>query len=387
MKGQIEIGVLEKSHFIKCFNKLEDKRNQVRIRYPMQEVLFLVICSVVSGYESNRSIEEFGKLKQTWLRKYFPFTHGIPYHETIGNIIGLIDKQLFESAFIDWVGLQYGIDAEQLIHIDGKRIIGSADKRLQDKKAKDGGKNAELILNAYASTNNTVVAQINVSESGDEQEGAKRLIDQLHLKGNTITGDGNFCIKDILSRIVKKGGNYVMTLKRNNPILYGLTERAFEEQSNSAALFQTQDKGHGREEMRTYQSLKIDELFADKKFAEYSGLSQLIKVERNRNEIRTNKVSNEIHYYITNSEKGITYLAQAIRNHWSVENNLHWVLDVEFKEDASRKRTGNQVTNFSLIRKITINLINQNRGRKSIKAMRMACSLSDEVRQNVLGFP
>lgn len=387
MKGQIEIDILEKSHFIKCFNELEDKRNQVRVRYPMQEVLFLVICSVVSGYESNRGIEEFGKLKQTWLRKYFPFTHGIPYHETIGNIIGLIDKQLFESAFIDWVNLQFGKNADALIHIDGKRISGSVDKRLQAKKAIEGGKNAELILNAYASNNNTVVAQINVSESGDEQEGAKRLIDQIDLKDKTITGDSNFCIREILSRIVNKQGNYVMTLKKNNRTLYGLAERAFEEYSSKATLFQTKDKGHGRKEIRTYQSLKIDDIFYDKKFDEYSDLFQLIKVERNRVELRSEKTSEETHYYISNLDKGIITLAHSIRSHWSVENNLHWILDVEFNEDGDRKRTGNQASNFSLIRKIVLNLINKSKGNKSIKAMRMSCALSDQVRQNVLGIP
>lgn len=386
MKSDVDLSGLEFGHFMNCFGKMSDKRKAERIRYPMAEVLFLVICSVVSGYESNRGIEEFGKLKLSWLRKYFPFVHGIPIHETIGNIIGLIDKKVFELSFIEWVKMQFEIDGEGLIHIDGKRISSSVDRVLQDRKASQGGKRAEFILNAYASSNSSVVAQINISKSGDEQEGAKRLIDHLHLRGKTITGDGNFCIKDILKRIRKKEGDYVMALKRNNPILYGIAAQYFEEYAKEQTEFQTHDTGHGRKEVRTYKVLNI-KAFPNKKFTQYSGLSQLIKVNRSRNEIRKNKISNETHYYITSSDKGITFLAQAIRNHWSVENNLHWVLDVEFKEDASRKRKGNQAANFSIIRKVVLNLINQNRGKKSIKAMRMACSLSDEIRQNVLGFP
>lgn len=388
MKQEIELSMLselDKRNFISCFGDMRDERNQIRVRYPMQEVLFLVVCSVVSGYESNRAIEEFGKLKLAWLRNYFPFRNGIPFHETIGNIIGLLKTDVFESAFIKWVALQFGKDEAGLIHIDGKCISSSVDKMRQDKKSSNGGKRASLILNAYASTNNMVVAQMDISKSRDEKEGAKRLIDQLDLKGKTITGDSNFCVKAFLKQIRKEGGHYVITLKRNNPILYDIAEQYFEEYTAEQSQFQTVDRGHGRTEIRTYRSLSVD-VAPHQKFTEYNGLTQFIKVERNRTELRKNKTSNEIHYYITSSNKTIVPLAESIRSHWSVENNLHWVLDVEFNEDASRKRKGNQASNFSLIRKIALNLINHNRGTKSIKAMRMACSLSDEVRQNVLGF-
>lgn len=374
------------SHFVNCFGNLEDSRNQMKIRYPMSEVLFLVISSVLSGYESNRGIEEFGTLKLDWLRQYFPYKHGIPNHETIGNIIGLIDKSAFEIAFMEWVDLEFGIHAESLIHIDGKRIRSSVEKRLQDKKSSQGGKNAELILNAYGSSEGKVIAQINVSDSGDEQEGAKRLVDQLNLRGKTITGDGNFCIKDILKRIRSKKGNYLMALKRNNPKLYDLSEQYFKDFVDQQQDFQTQDIGHGREEIRSYASLNIS-VCPNPKFKEYEGLLKIIKVDRKRKEVRTNKTSSETCYYITSLDKGIEYLANAIRNHWSVENNLHWVLDVEFKEDDSKKRTGNQASNFSLIRKIAINMINDKKGRKSTKALRMACAVSDQVRQNILGIP
>jgi len=122
------------------------------------------------------------------------------------------------------------------------------------------------------------------------------------------------------------------------------------------------------------------------KFLEYHGLLKLIRVERIRNEIRTDKFSNETRYSITSLDKNIEFLAKSIRSHWSIENNLHWVLDVEFKEDACRKRTGNQASNFSLIRKIAFNLINEKKGKKSINAVRMACALSDSERQNILGI-
>lgn len=369
-----------------CFGDLEDTRDPVRVRYPMPEILFLVICSVVSGYESNRGIEDFGKLKLDWLRHYFPYKHGIPTHEMIGNIIGMIDKHAFDLAFLSWVELEFGMAASQLIHIDGKRIIGSVDKELQYKAPSQGGDHAEMIMNAYASDTNLVVAQVNVSDTWDEKRGAKQIIDQLHLKGKTITGDGNFCVKEILQRIRKKQGHYLMTLKGNQPILRHLAERYFGQVLIERSTCYTEDKGHGRIEKRTYQCIDV-RLSKDEKLKEYDGLCKIVKVRRIRKVLRKNKSSDETHYYITSLDKKVEDLAGMIRSHWRIENNLHWVLDVEFLEDASRKRTGNQASNFSLIRKVVLNLINKNRGSKSLKAVRMACALSDEERHNILGFP
>lgn len=386
MESKFKVSDLSASHFIKCFDSLRDIRNKVKVHYPMSEVLFLVVCSVVSGYESNRAIEGFGKIKLEWLRNYFPYIHGIPHHETIGNIIGIIDKKEFELAFIEWVNLQYGLKAQGLIHIDGKRLRSSVNRKLQETRISQGGKNAELILNAYGSSDGKVIAQINVSESGDEQEGAERLIKQLDLKGKIITGDSNFCVKKILKKIIDKEGHYVMTLKKNNPTLYKLAEEAFEEFAEQQTQFETKNISHGRQELRTYSCLDKS-VNPHHKFLEYSGLLKMIKVERIRNVVRTDKFSNEVHYYITSLDKDVEFLANSIRSHWSVENNLHWVLDVEFKEDASRKRTGNQASNFSLIRKIVFNLISEKKEKRSINAVRMACALSDSERQNILGIP
>ncbi len=385
MQDVKDISCIEESHFIECFCDLEDPRAPAQTRYQIQEVLFLTVCSVVSGYEQNRAIEEFGKLKIDWLRGYYPYEYGIPTHETIGNVIGLIDKTAFEKAFTAWVKLQFGVETITSIHIDGKRLRGSVDKLLQDKPHQEGGKNAEIIVNAYASDTHITVGQASVCKSGDEKEGAIRLIEQLNLKNKVITGDGNFCTKDFLKFIRKKKGDYLMTLKRNNPTLFDLAESYFGDVRVDKMNCYTAEKGHGRTELRTYHAIQVSGL-KDSKLKEYQDLCKIIRVRRQRKVMRKDKSSDEIHYYITSSDKPVEELASAIRSHWSVENNLHWVLDMEFSEDASRKRTGNQASNFSLIRKIALNMINHGKGKKSIKAMRMACALSDETRQNILGF-
>ncbi len=353
----------------------------------MAEVLFLVISSVISGYEENRAIEDFGRMKLEWLRQYFPYQNGIPTHGTIGNILSIIDTQYFEKAFQQWVKLAFGIESSSLLHIDGKRISGSVDKELQDLSADKGGKSASLIVNAYASDTKIVVAQADVSQSGDEKEGAKRLIEQLHLKDTIITGDGNYCTKDLLHRIRKKKGHYLIALKGNQPILKELAEQLFDDVRVDKMLHYTNEQAHGRSEQRTYHAIRVDRLKHDK-IKEYSGLCKIIRVHRQREVVRKKqaKHSDTVHYYMTSSDKPVADLAAAIRKHWQVENNLHWVLDVEFKEDDSRKRIGNQAANFSLIRKVALNMIEQHRGEKSIKAMRMACALSDEKRHLILGF-
>lgn len=375
---------VNKDTFIPHFSKINDPRSPLRILYPMQEILFLVVSSVLSGYESNHAIENFGELKLDWLRQYFPFKHGIPTHETIGNVIGMLNKKAFEKSFSQWVEEQFGIPGWQ-VHIDGKRISGSVDKMKQDKKPNQGGRSAEFIVNAYASQSKVVIAQANVTESGDEKEGAIRLIEQLDLKNKTLTGDSNFCTKEILKLIKSNGGDYMMTLKKNQPTLYKICEKYFEEYPDKQAMHETQDNDHGRFEYRYYHTLSTEEL-DHPKFKEYSGLKWMIKVVRLRTERRKKRMTTDTHYYISSSGKAIADLASLIRNHWSIENGLHWVLDVEFKEDDSRKRTGNQASNFSVIRKLALNLINKHRGKKTIKAWRMACAVSDNVRANTLGL-
>jgi len=375
---------ISKTTFIPHFNQLNDSRSPLRVLYPMSEVLFLVVSSVLSGYESNRGIEHFGELKLEWLRQYFPYKYGIPTHETIGNIIGLVDKKAFESCFRNWVEAQFGVTDWQL-HIDGKRISGSVDKRLQDKKAEQGGRCAELIVNAYASESKVVIAQANVTDSGDEKEGAIRLINQLNLRDKTLTGDGNFCTKEILRLIKAKRGDYMMSLKKNQPKLYNLCNDCFDQNTDKHAKHKTEDNDHGRFEYRYYYSFPTKHL-DHPKIKEYSGLEYFIKVLRMRVERRSAKITQDVHYYMSSSKRPIADLASLIRNHWSIENGLHWVLDVEFKEDDSRKRTGNQASNFSIIRKMALNLINKQRGKKAIKAWRMSCAVSDKIRAHTLGF-
>ena len=377
---------LSPSNFVVCFGSLDDSRESFRVKYPLSEILFLVVSSVVSGYESNRGIENFGHLKLDWLRCHFPFEHGIPHHETIGNVIGLVDKLAFEQAFTEWVNLEFGKAAHGPIHVDGKRIASSADRALQEKPLSAGGKYSEVIVNAFASGPCIVLGQANATESYNEQEGAKALVKRINLKGRTVTGDSNFCTKEILALIRAEGGHYAMALKKNNLNLYRHVEACFGDGSLPLESHVNSNRGHGREESRLHELMDFSgsDYIGD---AGFKDLRKAMRVKRTRLETRKGKVSEEVSYYITSLDSTAEELGDLIRGHWSVENKLHWVLDTEFGEDDSRKRTGNQASNFSVIRKIVLNMVNQNRGKKSIKAVRMACALSDKERNNILGLP
>ena len=236
---------------------LHDPRRQTHIDYPLKEVLFLCVCATLCGFESNRSIETFGEEKLEWLRRFFAYRCGIPGHETIGDVIGFLEKEAFESSFIAWVESCFGKQSDLLIHIDGKRLSNSAARMLQDKKSEDGGQRPEAIVNAYASDIGIVIAHKSIGEHGDEKRGAKEIIDQLFLENATITGDSNFCDKIILKQIKERKGHYVMALKKNNPTLYDLAEQYFGDVRVDKMPFHTQDTGHGRIELRTYHSIRV----------------------------------------------------------------------------------------------------------------------------------
>lgn len=380
LESQLPTGL---EQFEELCEDLNDPRRSTHINYPLKEVLFLCICSIVSGFESNRAIQTFGDEKLEWLRKYFPYKKGIPHHETIGDVIGFIEKQSFEIAFIDWVKSCFGSESSLLIHIDGKRLSNSVPRMLQDKKSEEGGQRPEAIVNAYASDTGIVIAHNSIGDHGDERRGAKEIIDQLSIENAIITGDSNFCDKDILKRIQKKKGHYIMALKRNNPILHDLAEQYFGDVRIDKMPFHTEDHGHGRKELRTYHSIKVDEL-PDQKLKEYAGLCRIVRVRRQRTIKCKDKTTDEVQYYITDLDRPVQELAYAIRSHWQVENSLHWVLDTGFGEDQSTKRSGNQAANFSLIKKMALNAINTNRGNKSVKATRMRCALSDRAREDIL---
>jgi predicted transposase YbfD/YdcC len=371
--------------FSEIFENLEDPRDAQRTYYPLIEILFLLISANLCGIEDLTVVQAFGEQKLKWLRRFFPYKKGTPSHDTLGRILGMLDKGTFEKCFVQWVAAHFKMQPEELINLDGKRLSGSADKADQSKAKDAGGKYAEVIVNAFASGCSWVLAQRNVTDDLNEVRGALELLDWLEIEDCCITADSNFCARHVIRKIIDKKADYVLALKGKSPKLHAATMEAFDQLDLEKNTFTTQESGYGRTEKRVYHSLPADVL--DTALTEsYHALQQLVQVKRFRRINRTAKQQLETHYYITSLADPVEQLAAKIRGHWLIENRLHWVLDVEFSEDASRKRNANLATNASLIRKVSLNLLRKNPGNESLKTKRMKCAVSDDYRENILGF-
>lgn len=366
-------------------SKIEDPRDEEKVFYPIAEIFFLLITACLSGCNELTEIQEFGQQKISWLRGYYPFSKGIPSHDTLGRVLAMVNKKSFEQLFTQWVVEQFAIPEGELVNFDGKRLASSADRADQSKPRSEGGRYADIIVHAFASGAGIALAQRNVTEKINEVEGANDLLDTLDLKGCCVSGDSNFCGRDLIAKIISKKADYVLSLKGKSMRLFTAVKQAMADPSIEKDSFITEEKGHGRYEKREYYALPAANL-PEAEIKGYVGLAQVIQVKRSRTIMRSGEHQEETHFYITSLNKPIEELAGKIRAHWHVENKLHYVLDVHFEEDDNRLRTNNAATNLSLVRKISLNLLRQKKDKGSLKAQRLRCAFSDEYRSNILKF-
>jgi len=373
------------SPFEDIFSQLEDTRNSRLTYYPLNEVLFLVLIGSLCGCDKLTTITIFGEEKLDWLRKYYAYKKGIPSHDTLGRVLGIIDKKHFEFLFVDWVANHFQVPPQTFIQIDGKHISGSANHHDKVKKRGDGGNYAEMIINVYASAAGITLAHHNFTDNMSEVNGALEVLDWLNIEGCCISGDSNFCRTKIVDKIIAKKADYLFTLKANARRLYDVACQSFKNQDLIQASFETHDRGHGREEHRIYRSINIDRI-VDLPKDYFTKNEQLIEATRHRHILRSGKKTMETHYYVTSMNSQLEEVAQMIRKHWLIENELHYVLDVYFGEDASRVQQKNAASNLSLIRKMALNILKKHPSKGAIKAKQLRGAISDQKREEILEF-
>ena len=350
------MGILatNKADFVKSFMVLDfdlnDTRQDSKLLHPLNEILFLTIAAVLSCAESWRQIYDYGVEKIDFLRQYFPYEHGVPSKSTLCSVLGLISKNNFEAWFIEWASHLIDILPEDVINIDGKTIKGSRTKN----------KKATHILNVFAKKQGIILAQRTVDEKTNEIPELPKLLDDLQIEGATITIDAMGCQKKVVSKIIEKKANYFIGLKENQPSLYDASRYLFSDKDNAPNCFDyfsERNRGHGRIEWRKCWVTLIPDWFLQE-YPEWTNLKSICLIESERH-IINGKRSIEQRFYISNealdAKKGLTYS----RGHWAIENQLHYVLDVTFKEDNCQ--VYNAAENMSIIRKITFNLINKYR--------------------------
>ena len=348
------------------FSNLDDPRRDQGKRHQLLDIIAMTICAVIGGAEGWSDVELFVQCKYEWFQRFLGLPHGVPCADTFGRVFARIDAEQFRDCFMDWVSSVNRLTQGQVIALDGKTLRRSHDR--------NSGKEAIHMVSAWASENSLVLGQTKVDEKSNEITAIPELLKLLDLSGCIVTIDAMGCQKKIARQIVGQEADYVLAVKENQgrlledvEDLFSCGQRAgFEDMKHD--FCQTLDKGHGRIETRRCWTIDDPEQLSYIETGRYwPGLRSIGMVTAERR--RGNQVSVESRYYISSLESDAGRLLQATRSHWGIENRLHWVLALSFREDESRVRTGNASENLAIIRHMALNLLRKDRTSKvSIKA-------------------
>src|SRR5437879_3052240 len=328
------------------FADLSDWRKGPAIRYRLSEIIVMAICAILCGADNWVEVQNWCEDRRTWLEERFGFSKGIPSHDTFGDIFGMLDAKTFEQRFRTWINSLSGI-VEGVIALDGKSLRGSGAK---------GGNELIHMVTAYATESGLCLAQEETRGKGNELSGIKALLDMLALKGCIVTMDALGCQTELAEKIIAHGGDYVLQGKDNQKNLADALREFFDQGQRSGygslavECLEQVEKDHGRLETRRYTWVN-DVSWMDKPMQEawkkLGGVGMIESVRR-----IGEKVSTELRYSIgSHGVQTVEMFAKASRSHWGIENKLHWVLDVVFREDDCRARTGHSARNFSVLRK------------------------------------
>jgi predicted transposase YbfD/YdcC len=342
----------------------------------------IAICAVVSGAESWDDIELFGEIKADWFASFLDLPHGIPSHDTFNRVFAALDPDQFRTCFLHWMQAVAGVLPAQVIALDGKTVRHSHDRA--------HGTHAIHMVSAWASGNRLVLAQIKVDEKSNEITALPELLRQLALTGCIVTIDAMGCQRAIAAQILDQDGDYVLGLKGNQGTLHEDVQRscAVGEAAGLAGIHheqsETVEKGHGRIETR--RTWVIDDAAVIAWLQEehtWPGLQAIGRVQAERR-IGSERTI-EDRFYLLSRPLSARAFGDAVRSHWGIENQVHWVLDVTFHEDQSRIRTGYAAENFAVLRHIALNLLRQQTvKRKSIKGRRLKAAWDTDFLLQVL---
>jgi len=356
--------------FLSYFNDLQDPRQPGKVTYPLAEVLLLCLLAVLAGAESFTEIALYGTKKLEFLRRFRPFKDGTPAHDHLGDILAVLDAEQFQRCFVAWVAAQTGVPAG-VIAIDGKTVRRSGHKR--------SGKPAIHMVSAFAARQRLVLGQVKVAEKSNEIIAIPKLIDMLAIEGATITIDAMGCQREIAQKIIDKKADYVLALKgnqgslREDVELFAAEQKAKGFADTKISQDTTVDGDHGRIETRTTTVIHDVEWIQERH--DWPGLQAVVMVESSR-EI-SGKVEQETRFYLTSLVVLAHLLGPVVRSHWAVENSLHWVMDMVFRDDECRVRTDHAPANFTTIKHMAHNLLRNAPGKNSLRSRRKIAAWDD----------
>jgi predicted transposase YbfD/YdcC len=364
--------------FEQHFQDLQDPRVERTRKHPLINVVFMAVCGVLSGANSIAGIHEFAIDRRSWFAGLLDLTNGIPSEDTFGRVLARLDPGDFEKCLLSWIQAVQEVTQNRIVAIDGKTLRGSYDR--------EADRAAIHMVSAWATENKLSLGQVVVHEKSNEITAIPELLQLLEISGALVTIDAMGCQREIADRIRERGGDYVLAVKQNQPKLYERVEEAINEALEGDAEnldeHETVEKGHGRQETRTYAIVTApDAVDPEELWRDLSAVGIAIS-ERVDSQGRA---SMETRYYILSRLITVQEFAAAVRGHWGIENNLHWQLDVSFREDECRVCRDHAPANLSVIRRFALGLLKRETScRKGIEIKRMKCAGNDEYREKVL---
>lgn len=342
---------------LKYFSSLEDPRIERTKQHELVDIVAIAILAVISGADSWVAIETYAQSKREWLETFLLLPNGIPSHDTIALVFARLNPQAFEQCFHRWVTSITEAIGAQVIPIDGKTVRQSFDR--------NSGQKAIHVVSAWASEHRLVLGQLQIDSKSNEITALPKLLELLDIVGCIITIDAMGCQKEIAATIIAKKADYVLALKGNQGKLEDAVNSWFEEAKShnfegvDYSYHHTTESAHGRIEIRQYWSVPVEQLEELPNMEKWLGLRSVGMVVCERR--LWNKTTIEVRLYISSLEHDASVLAHAVRSHWGIENSVHWILDMTFHEDASRIRKDNAPLNFSILRRLSLNLLSRDK--------------------------
>lgn len=340
------------------FGELSDPRDEQKATHPFINIVSIAILATICGADDWVAVETYGHAKKEWLATFLDVSNGIPSHDTFGRVFRWLDEDAFQAKFVEWTAQICQVTEGEVVAIDGKKLRRSRDRR----HVRDG----IWIVSAWASENRLVLGQTKVDEKSNEITAIPHLLAQLDLSGCIVTVDALNTQTAIARQIIDAEADYIMAVKGNQGTLYedlkllfdGFEEEMYQDVQYDTA--QTSQQAHGRDEYRQIRVVTAPEYRQYlRQHKKWTGLYSLIKLVSVRYHPSTDKLETSSRYFISSWQANADDFLQAIRDHWQIENGLHWVLDVAFREDDSRIRKDHAPANMALLRHIAVNLLKQ----------------------------
>jgi len=364
--------------FEECFEFVEDPRVVGRTTHSLHTILFIVVAATIAGADGPEDMEKFAIRKKDWLKRFVDLSRGMPSHDTIGRVLGLIKPKQFQDAFLDWIS-----SLSSLHDQDGKPIFLPIDGKTMRGSYTNADKSDMLhIVSAWASQQGITLGQVAVDSKSNEITAIPQLLEMLELHGAIVSIDAMGCQREIAAKIVRGGGNYVLPVKGNQPSLQKAINASFAvadqgqktNEDHEAAATKTKtrrrttrEKSRGRQETRHYTIMALPESMASlgKQWSKLTSIGRVVReVEHD------DRSTSETSYYICSIDAKVGVFSESVRSHWGIENGLHWVMDVVFGEDRSRIRKGHAAENMSFLRRFVTTLLKQDTSKSSLKQKR-----------------